>query len=201
MYKIAAFITFDKSLEKKVLRQKFLVKRKFGNQIYLNHPVHLTLFTINIKKLSSLKKIYQKFNNKILKNTFTIQINKTGVFLNDPLTKGHTLYYGLKQNNLLMQAQMKHLKFINRHLSVEKNKKIFNSTKLENNYKKYGFPFAGKIWVPHITVASINGIKEDHVFIQKFLKSKINCKSVLKKIEFYKVNNDNHQFLFRTNII
>ena len=32
------------------------VKQKFGNQTYLNHPVHLTLFTLKIKKTSELKK-------------------------------------------------------------------------------------------------------------------------------------------------
>ena len=50
MYKVAAFIKFDKKIEKKILQQKKLVKKRFGNQTYLNHPVHLTLFTLNIKK-------------------------------------------------------------------------------------------------------------------------------------------------------
>tara|TARA_Y100000768_G_C23986735_1_gene689345 strand:- start:3056 stop:3661 length:606 start_codon:yes stop_codon:yes gene_type:complete len=200
MYKIAAFITFDKNLEKKILYQKFNVKKKFGNQTYLNHPVHLTLFTININKLTLLKKIYKNFNKKNLKNNFIVQIKKPGVFFNDPITKGHTLYYNLKKNNFLMKAQMKHLRFINRHLLVKKDKNNFNNRILDNNYKKYGFPFAGKIWIPHITIASINGVKEDDKYIKKFLKSKINYKSIIKDIEFYKVSNDKHQFLFKTNI-
>ena len=58
MYKIAAFITFEKIFEKKILSHKSIVKKKFGNQIYLNHPVHLTLFTIYIKTITQLKKIY-----------------------------------------------------------------------------------------------------------------------------------------------
>ena len=40
MYKIAAFITFNKTIEKNILSKKTKVKVKFGNQIYLNHPVH-----------------------------------------------------------------------------------------------------------------------------------------------------------------
>ena len=37
---------------------------------------------------------------------------------------------------------------------------------------KYGFPFVGKIWIPHVTVASIKKINSDHLFIKNFL---MNC--------------------------
>ena len=201
MYKIAAFITFEKKLEKKIITQKLIVKRKFGNQIYLNHPVHLTLFTIKINKISLLKKIYQKIKRYKLFNSIKFQTNKAGVFLNDPLTNGHTLYYGLKKNNLLMKAQLKHLKYINRNMVVEKNKNNFNDRTMNKNYKKYGFPFAGKIWVPHITVSSIGKIKKNNIFIKRFLRSKINFKSSVKYIKFYRVIKDKHQYLFETNII
>ena len=43
-----------------------------------------------------------------------------------------------------MKAQLKHLKFINRNIIVEKNKNNFNDRTMNKNYKKYGFPFAGK---------------------------------------------------------
>jgi len=200
MYKIAAFIKFNKIIEKKILFQKNKVKNNFGNQIYLNHPVHLTLFTLNIKKINELKKIYKeyKYKNKNLK----IQINSTGIFPNDPLTKGHTLFFGLKKNLLLNLVQMKHLKFINKkiYVSKKKNNKIKKSN-LKKNYKKYGFPFTGKIWVPHITIASIKNVKLEHKFIKNFIKLKINYKSLIKNIEFYKITNEKHYFLFKTKII
>ena len=50
MYKIAAFIEFNEIITNKILLQKKKFKKKFGDQIYLNHPVHLTLFTLHIKK-------------------------------------------------------------------------------------------------------------------------------------------------------
>ena len=61
MYKIAAFIKFNKKIENKILFQKKKVKDLFGDQTYLNHPVHLTLFTLKIKKISELKIFYKKF--------------------------------------------------------------------------------------------------------------------------------------------
>ena len=57
MYKIAAFIEFNKIITKKILNRKKEVEKKFGNQIYLKHPVHLTLFTIHINKIDQLKKL------------------------------------------------------------------------------------------------------------------------------------------------
>ena len=96
---------------------------------------------------------------------------------------------------------MKHLKFINKHLFVEKNRDKFDNKILNNNYKKYGFPFAGKIWVPHITVSSIGKIKKNNIFIKRFLRSKINFKSSVKYIKFYRVIKDKHHYLFETNII
>ena len=117
MFKIAAFITFENNFNNKVLRFKKKVKKKFGNQIYLNHPVHLTLFTLKIKKITSLRKIYiNKSNNKILK----LNINSTGVFYNDPFTDGHTLYYNLRKNRFLNYIQIKNLKFINGNIFVSK---------------------------------------------------------------------------------
>ena len=71
MYKIAAFIEFDKKITRKILNQKQIVKKKFGNQIYLNHPVHLTLFTINIKNINKLRKIYSN-KKKVQSNHFQL---------------------------------------------------------------------------------------------------------------------------------
>ena len=60
MYKIAAFLNFNKSVDKIIKSQKNKVKNNFGSQIYLNHPVHLTLFTLKIRKISELREIYNK---------------------------------------------------------------------------------------------------------------------------------------------
>ena len=107
----------------------------------------------------------------------------------------------MKNNILLQKIQNKHLKFINKKIYVSKKdiKNIKNQI-LKKNYKKYGFPFAGKIWIPHITVASIRKVNQDHIFIKKFLKLKINLRSLIKNIEFYRVSNEKHYFLFKTNI-
>ena len=201
MYKIAAFIKFNKSFENIVLLQKDKIKKKFGKQIYLDHPVHLTLFTLNIKKITALRNIYndEKIHKK--KRKLKIKINSTGIFANDPLTKGHTLFYSIKKNLLLKSIQMKHLKLINKKIKVFKqNSNIFKDSILKKNYNKYGFPFAGKIWIPHVTAASIKNINENNSFIKNFLKKKVNQNILIKNIEFYRIIKNKHYFLFKTNV-
>ena len=96
MYKIAAFIELNKKIENKILKQKKNSKKNLVDQPYLNHPVHLTLFTLNIKRLSELKKIYLN-NLKEKSKSFYIYLNNPGIFYNDPLTKGDTLFYHVKE--------------------------------------------------------------------------------------------------------
>ena len=50
---IGFFVEPDYRLKKIVINYKKQIKENFGDQIYLNHPVHSTLFTINIKKVFS----------------------------------------------------------------------------------------------------------------------------------------------------
>lgn len=202
MYKIAAFIKFNKKIENKILLQKKKVKNLFGDQVYLNHPVHLTLFTLKIRKISELKIFYKKLESKRETKSLIISLSSADIFLDDPLTGGHTIFYKIKKNKVLNLIQIDHLKKINKKITVLKNDlHLFKNLTLRKNYKDYGFPFVGKIWLPHITIASIKNIKSQDKFIRDFLKTKINLKCVIDEIGFYKVIKDKHTFLFKTKII
>ena len=202
MYKIAAFIKFNKKIENKILLQKKKVKNLFGDQVYLNHPVHLTLFTLKIRKISELKIFYKKLESKRETKSLIISLSSADIFLDDPLTGGHTIFYKIKKNKVLNLIQIDHLKKINKKITVLKNDlHLFKNLTLRKNYKDYGFPFVGKIWLPHITIASIKNIKSQDKFIRDFLKTKINLKCVIDEIKFYKVIKDKHTFLFKTKII
>lgn len=196
MYKIAAFIEFNKIITKKILNRKKEVEKKFGNQIYLKHPVHLTLFTIHINKIDQLKKLY--INDKKNKSKpFSISVTKPGVFYNDPLTGGHTIFYHIRKNKKISELQLRHLKKINKNLNVlKRNIKLFKNNILRKNFKEFGFPFTGKIWIPHTTIASIKNLKRDDKYIKEFLTKKIRLNCFIKEIKFYKIIKDRHELLF-----
>ena len=128
---------------------------------------------------------------------FSISITHPGIFYNDPLTAGHTFFHHIKKNKKIVEIQLKHLKKINKNLDVFKNNiELFKNNVLKNNYKKYGFPFVGKIWIPHTTIASIKNLKKNNKYTKQFLSKKIKLKCSVKEIKFYKIIKDRHQFLF-----
>ena len=196
MYKIAAFIEFNKIITNKIISQKKIVKKKFGKQIYLNHPVHLTLFTLHIKKITQLKNVYLNNSLKCTK-PITINVTRAGIFFNDPLTNGHTFFYHVRKTKKISEIQLKHLKKINNKTNVsKKNYNKFKIPILKKNFKKFGFAFSGRVWIPHITIASIKGIKKNNKFVKEFLTSKIKLKSQVNEIKFYKILKNKHYFLF-----
>ena len=126
-----------------------------------------------------------------------IEVKSPDIFIDDPITHGHTIFYKIRKSKQIKDIQLTHLKKINKKIKVSKNDThLFNIPILKKNYKKYGFPFAGKVWIPHTTIASLKNIKPNNKFVCKFLKSKINLKCKVNEIKFYKIVKDKHDFLF-----
>jgi 2'-5' RNA ligase len=188
--KIAIFIEPDYKLNSKILYWKNIIKKKLGNQIYLNHPPHLTLFTLEIKKklsnkhLSEIKKLIAQHNK------FDIAIKTNSVFYEDPITKGQTLYYSLK-NSVKLKILQKKLLILLANFNLNKINKNNLKGIMKRNYIKYGYPFFGKNWIPHFTIASVK-IDEKNEMIKSFISKKINVRFVVKKISLWRIRNDKH---------
>ena len=74
---------------------------------------------------------------------------------------------------------------------------LFEKKWMSHNYKKFGFPYIGKYWIPHITISSIkkNNPKSEK-FINNFLKSRINFTQKINSISVFKINKNNNKFLY-----
>ena len=195
MIKIAVFIIPKKKIKKKILNLKSIVKKNLGNQPYLTHPPHCTLFTMDVSKnilknKNILKKIQIKKN---LKNILII--NKTGLFSNDPITGGQTIYFKIIKNSFLRKLQSVLLKSFSKFKSNNLNVK-FKFGWMKRNYNKFGYPFVGTNWKPHLTVASLTNISKKNKFIGNFLKQKVSLKEFINKVYIFKVNKDKHTFLW-----
>ena len=85
-------------------------------------------------------------------------------------------------------------KILNKYLIFKKKniKNInINSKILDNNYKKYSYPFVGKTFKPHFTISALKNNSKT-VFVRKFLDQIININDLLKEISIYKIENDKH---------
>ena len=66
------------------------------------------------------------------------------------------------------------------------------------NYKKYGFPFIGNDWIPHVTIASIKKQSKKNILMNRFLKEKIKNKTLpVEFISIWKITGDNHKKIFQ----
>tara|TARA_B100000029_G_scaffold428321_1_gene438172 strand:- start:269 stop:871 length:603 start_codon:yes stop_codon:yes gene_type:complete len=199
MIKIAVFIIPKKKIKNKILNLKKIVKKNFGNQPYLSHLPHCTLFTMNVsknilKKKNKLKKILVKKSSKNI-----LLINKTGLFLNDPITQGQTIYFKIIKNSFLKTLQSTLLKSFSKFRS-NSTKVKFKFSWMQKNYIKYGYPFVGANWKPHLTIASITNLSKKNKFVENFLKQKVNSKEFIKKVYVYKINKDKHTYLWNINL-
>ena len=199
MIKIAAFIIPKKKIRDKILDLKKKIKTNFGNQPYLSHLPHCTLFTINASnKILNEKK---NFNTLTIKSNFnkTLIIKKTGIFLNDPITGGKTIYFGVTKTPFLNMLQSELLKLFFKFNTSSKMKFKYNW--MNKNNKRYGYPFVGKKWIPHLTIASLTSFHNKNKFIKNFLNKKIDTKELFNKVYIYKVNGDKHTYLWSINVL
>ena len=86
MSEIVFLIKPNIKIKNKINKYKKNIKNKFGNQLYLDHFPHITLFTIKVKKKFIInKKIISDFN--LLINNFDLIYEGFNYFDNDPITQ------------------------------------------------------------------------------------------------------------------
>jgi len=191
MAKIGFFILPPYKFKKRINRIKAKIYNEYGDQFYLNHLPHMTLFTLNIDNINLLTKKVSNYNfgNNKFKN-IKIHTKKIEYFLNDPFTSGNTQYISIYKNKKLLNLQLYLInKFKNLKSKKRKEKFKSNNLKLLNNFEKYGFPYIGKIWIPHLTICSFKKkYKIDDIEIKNNVKEVFE----VKKISIFKIVRNNH---------
>jgi len=198
MIKIGIFILPNKKFKKIIIKNKKDVKKYFGHQKYVDHPPHCTLCVLNVSKnilndKTLKKKIY-------IKRKINFKIKNTGVFLNDPITNGDTIFFKIHKNKLLTKLQLNLLKSLKKYRLNKKQ--YFKKLLMEKNYYKYGYPFVNSNWNPHFTIASISKKKSSKNFIKNFINLNIKIpKQIISKVHFFKINKNSHKLLWSAKVL
>ena len=189
MIKLGVFLIPNNKLKKVIIGLKREVKKNFGTQKYLSHIPHCTLCVLHVSNL--LLQSVKKKNLKV-KHIKEFKIEKTDVFFNDPVTKGNTLIIKIKKNKFLSSMQLQVLKLMKKYL-IKKKINLLN-LKMKNNFKKYGYPFVGNHWIPHITVGSLN---LDSKKITKYAEGlfKFSREITVNNLCLFKIDGDSHQLI------
>ncbi len=197
--KIGIFIEPQRNKSKLLYNWKKIIKKNFGKQKYLTHPLHTTIAVFKLKtKINdnfylSLKKEMRLFPK------FRISISKPNIFYNDELTGGDTLFFGIKKNPKLILFQKKilnHFSLIDHKITRDD---FFKNKKFQSNYKNFGFPFVGHDWIPHFTIASVKtNSKEKIQLFRSFLTEKnFNINMEVKYFSVWKIQKDIHEKIFQ----
>ena len=199
MIKLGIFILPNSDIKKKILFLKNNVKKKFGIQTYLNHLPHCTMYVFqtskrNFKKVKKIKKI----SSISVKTKKSFEINKTDIFINDPITKKNTYIIKVKKNIFLSSLQKMVLGLFSKY--ALKKKKVFSNKLINKNFRLFGYPFVGTNWKPHFTIASISKSKNQKNFINIFKSINIKNKQSLKSISLYQIKKDKHRFVCKIKI-
>lgn len=197
---LVALIKPTKKIYFEIKKIKKEVYKKFGNQKYLKHLPHVTIFDLKIKK-SLLSKNFKKdikiknLNRKDLKLLY----KKRHYFKIDPITKKCTFVIFIKKNKTLKKIQEKLLR---RFKIIKQKKNIkFENKEFRINNNNFGYPFVSKNWKPHLTIASVNKVYISDTLFKNFLKSKKNLQENFRYIYFYEYSNGRHFFLWKSKIL
>ena len=196
MIKIGLFILPNYSTKQIVQNLKKIVKKKFGNQTYLDHLPHCSVYVFNTtkKNLNEIKKIKYVPTSK----SKAFNVEKTDVFYKDPITKKNTYFLKIKKNNFLKKLQKSFLKTFNKY--SYKKKIRFSDKTMNKNYRSFGYPFTNSNWKPHFTIASISLKKDQSKFIKDFKKISISKTQTLKNIYLYQIKRNKHKFICKIKI-
>ena len=181
--------------QKLVTKYKNKIEKIEKTAPYLNHLTHSTIFLFNGFEKNE-KNIFEMINKEI--SQLNIDIEDWYVFKNDEITQGDTLVLKIKKTKELLNFQKK---IATKLLDLkEKNILYPNEWKgvYKKSYNKFGFPFVGSHWVPHITIASIQ--KNKHILNTIINEPfKIN-KQDLGHIGLYKVTDYAHICIYKWEI-
>ena len=168
----------EKRVYDEILKQKRIIGDLNDSQAYLSHPPHTTLMPLNLGNHNNPNNHDEKIIiNKL--GLFAAQTNKIAseisglhVFYDDAAAGGgHTIVYNFSDEsaNALRKMQL----LIINLLSMGDEMKFFSAdspvfAKLggleKQNILKYGFPYIGSNWIPHLTLASIDKEGFDEIY-------------------------------------
>jgi 2'-5' RNA ligase len=158
--------------------------------IFLNHPVHSTIFLLNAFEQDQSEIISSIKNEKI-----SLLVDSWKIFENDLVTEGDTLSIGLVPNSLVFDFQRDLAESL---LNFIKKPIFYNNNwqgKYKESYDRYGFPFVGSHWIPHLTIASVK--KEGKKLIDEIKTTTINLnqRESSGSLALFKIVGDSHQLI------
>jgi len=156
--------------------------------MYLHHPVHATLFLFYGEKQKE-----SKYTSLISNTSPDFPSAQWVVFENDAVTGGDTLTIGLEKTGAW--------EFLQLNLAESMKPFIVKPIEYPNSwegpfnvsYQNYGFPFVGKHWLPHVSIASF----KNKSFIQEAIDTPIKINEInCGELALYRIEGETHTRIY-----
>lgn len=155
---------------------------------YLNHPVHATLFLFYGEKQKE-----DEYVSHIEKKAPIFKSAEWLVFENDAVTGGDTLTIGLEKTldwEILQLDLAEGLKPYILKLVEYPNEW---SGPFKISHQNYGFPFVGKHWMPHVSIASF----KNKSFIQEAIDTPIKINEInCGELALFRIEGETHTRIY-----
>lgn len=193
--KIGCFIEPTGALKCEIMQLKDWSRLNFlGSQNYLDHPAHLTLFTLCVGNNSQHDIINTVNHALVTTKAFKIKTLDYMYFFDDALTNGHTFTIEVEKSNYLVNLQLILLKSFQHIREYNDNKSDVSNIKLfQENFNELGFPFAGKIWKPHFTITSCQKSFENELKLKNVPPRENKHELIVSGISFWEIEDDFHK--------
>ena len=193
MSKIKIGVLFECSgdLKTSILLLKSHFLKKGIKSKYLDHFAHLTFYVFETAS-SNLETVIDSFSAiKQDFNSLKISLSGLNVFEDDILTGLNTLYYEVEKSNNLSQLQLQIVESLCPYVEVNEMKNFKGN--FHQSYRKWGYPFVGNIWIPHVTIGSVDMSKNE--LIDQALKFRIPTITEFDNLSLFLIDGDNHTLL------
>ena len=191
------FIEPDAELDKFIRTQKKVVSSQRPGEAYTDHPPHATL----IVGAYHSPDIWLELLEDLVLPAFDIQVVGYHVFENDAMAcGGHTVVHRIQLSEHLVVAQRAVAEVLADFVECATPNYAFNVEPMRSSQERYGFPFIGEHWIPHMTVASINGQLNDPL-IEDLLSEKCRMRVRVEALQVWRVENERHEMVARLPLI
>ncbi|MDC0235083.1 2'-5' RNA ligase family protein [Candidatus Marinimicrobia bacterium] len=190
---LAVFLLPKGDFALELVRWKGRVKKELLDQPYTAHPPHMTLINIKVKNEEDGVAAISALSNST--NPFQITVNRKDVFWDDTTTGGHTLFFGVENNDNLYALQISLAEALQKmKKNVPPSNYLIDNKQLLESYNKYGFPFVGEHWIPHFSISSLR-TEKTHPIIEDFLSTPKQYDFTANQISLWRVDDDEHTLL------
>ena len=152
----------EKKVEVEINNIKNRLFREEGEQLYLLHPPHITLYlgNLNVINKNNFNYFFKKIKDKY--SPVKVKIKAVKSFEKDPITGLKNFYFEITDNEKKLYQIQRETWDIFKRYKTKKVHKIYNENKeripnfLRKNIDQYGYAFFGNIWIPHLSIGSFD---------------------------------------------